>query len=451
MFNPHVSARLSSSSSESGSTKNQVNVVLVHINGLSQDCYKNENTFQNSMNQFLEEAVKKKTITENINANSVHCESEVKDISNINNETSIITNSITNNHGTIKHDAEIIIFPELIGAWLVALNEQPFIFLIPSQLIAMIFIAAANIIQFMRYFIVECFSYFIDLRHLTNLFSFVTWEGLIYRSIYKLKSQAMFEVYDKTFSEIAKQRRAYVVAGSIYLPKIEYNSKMKRLTNDGLYNQCVVYDPFGNIAHVSTKLFPSEDEYHLLTKRNKSVHINANNFCFNAKGLGRVCVLVGTDSWLDECYPWSSYNDDVKFNDDQDLSRVPQFIIVPAFSSPAVDWNRPWQGYPHHSVAMTGSNVQEFAVHQISPTLGELWKACLAHQAQQAPEMAFSQNNSTTKSPSSPYFVSCFCCGKLWSKDVFGESFIKLKQHKNLITCRSCLNFSLEVHTRVTL
>ncbi|KAG2389083.1 hypothetical protein C9374_014483 [Naegleria lovaniensis] len=434
------------SSPEETCAQKQVNVVLVHVNALSQDCYKNENTFQKSMNQFLEEALQSK---KTISLDSSHCESEIKDISNNNEKLMTITNTITNDHGEMKHVAEIIIFPELIGAWLVALNEQPFIFLIPSQLIAMIFIAAANIIQFMRYFIVECFSYFFDIRHLTNLFSFVTWEGLIYRSIYKLKAQIMFDIYDKTFSEMAKQRRAYIVAGSIYLPKIDYNSKMKRLTNEGLYNQCVIYDPFGNIAHVSTKLFPSEDEYYLLTKRNKNVHINANNFCVSTKGLGRICVLIGTDSWFDECYPWSSYNDNVKFNDKDTRYNVPQFVIIPAFSSPAVDWNRLWQGYHHYSVALpSATNVKELGDHLTSPTLGELWKARIIHQAQQALEMTSNQNKH--KSPSFPYFVSCFCSGKLWSKDVFGESFIKLN-HKNLIINQSCSNFSLPVHTEASL
>ena len=246
-----------------------------------------------------------------------------------------------------------------------------------------------------------------------------------------MKSQLMFDVYLSTFSEIAINRNAYVIAGSIYLPKIEYTHKFKRLTNDGFYNQSIVFDPRGNICHISVKAFPSEDEHYILTKQKDRI-FKSNDFTFEIEDFGRVILLIGYDSWYPNCYPTA-------ISKEKDM---PKLVIVPFLSSPANSWKECWQGFQDN-----GPLPQDFDEFNLanSTSLSDLWKG------DGAGLRIFKQNKTTSNQLStnndintSSYFICCQITGKIWSLSANGESFIRNSEKVLLETNLNGFNISIK-------
>ena len=352
---------------DSQSEMSSMRITVVHPTDLTQACYKNVHSFRETMHRHL------------------------------NNAFGVEGNEL--NWTRDRNQQEIIVFPELIGAWLVALNEKPFVFWIPSRLLAFIFIALSNMVSFVRFFIAEIWIYFSVMKRLSNVLNFEVWEGIVERSVFKLKSHVMFDVYVSIFSEIARKRKAYVVAGSIYLPKIVFNERWKRVTSEGLYNQSIVFDPRGNICHISIKQHPSEEEDMIVTN---SKHEEANTF--HIEGFGKVAVLICNDSWYPSCYPETTQD-------------VPSLIVIPSFSAPSTLWNNSWQGHQLNFPLPLDSD--ELNGHVNKTSLSQMWKE------DGSGNRIYKLINWTMQDPTHTHVVSCQASGKIWEISFMGDSFIR--------------------------
>lgn len=242
------------------------------------------------------------------------------------------------------NEGTIVVLPEYVGTWLVALGESQRVY------------RAAGIAQAMRALV------------LSNPFSFIRTlpsaeaDDAVKYTLFRMKAAPMAEVYHDTFSRLARKHAVTIVAGSIVLPSPGVSDGRLTICDGPLYNVSVVYQPGGS-AHESVvrKAFPIEAEQPF-TARASVAELPV----FDTPA-GRLGVLICADSW----YP-SSY-ESLK-------AKGVDFIAVPSYLSPSGVWGKPWRGYDG---APAPGDVDVRDVNKL--TEGEAWlKYALAGRAAQA-------------------------------------------------------------------
>jgi hypothetical protein len=208
----------------------------------------------------------------------------------------------------------IVVLPEYIGTWLVAVNEKKSIYSDTSLEHAMKMLAYSNPFEFIS---AEFRS------HSKNKKT---------EALFRMKSAAMLQIYQHTFSRLAKEFKISIVAGSIVLPDPSVESGIMKIDQKGrLYNVSAVFDTLGNVLSPLTKKRFLVDEEKSFTAAS-----NENETPIYKMPAGNLAILICADSWYPSVY--SSLKD-----------KKIDILAVPAFVEGENNWYRPWKGYTSSS------------------------------------------------------------------------------------------------------
>jgi predicted amidohydrolase len=204
----------------------------------------------------------------------------------------------------------IVVFPEYIGSWLVAVNEKKKIYDSGTSINdALTLEVCSNIFKFIP-------AYFSS--HSADK----TKEAL-----FKMKQPEMAAIYQRVFSRLASNYTVTIVAGSVVLEQPSINENGILTTGTGkLFNTSVVFNTVGRpVAPLIKKIFPILDEKGF-TCAADSMQIPL----FNTAA-GKLAVLVCADSWFPAAY--------------QQLNKKADVIAIPSLGGPDSIWNSLWNGY----------------------------------------------------------------------------------------------------------
>ncbi len=278
----------------------------------------------------------------------------------------------------------LIVLPEYLGAWLVAVDEPDWVFRFPDINTAM----SRLIIRHPFRFIGQLFSSLV-LSDFKGPF-----RGYVQRSVFIMQAERIREAFQETFSELAKIYRVWIVAGSVLLPEAEIKAgrivfvAARTGAKFNLMNQGFVFNPTGSAVLVSKKVFPVQEELVFMDAG------SVGELSVIDTDLGRLGVLVCADSWYPACY---------RVLDGLGVD----IIAVPGFVSPADRWESPWKGYDPPASAppdvlpgdTTGTNLEK--------TMWEKYALC-----------------GRMKSTDAVLGVNSFLIGSFWSLTGGGQSNI---------------------------
>ena len=207
----------------------------------------------------------------------------------------------------------IVAFPEHIGTWLAALGAGPRV------------LQAPTLDQAMRQLVLRRLPAFVPtlLRALAKSDA----PDKIQYSLFAMRAHEMAQVYQETFSRLARGYEVSIVAGSIVLPAARIQDGVLRIGNGSLHNTSVVYDPAGRALSPPTrKAFPVTSELPFVTPATPS------QLPVYSLPAGRLAVLICADAWYPEPYR-------VIAAQEADL------LVVPSYSPGDGHWSAPWAGY----------------------------------------------------------------------------------------------------------
>jgi predicted amidohydrolase len=224
-------------------------------------------------------------------------------------------------------DDTIVVFPELIGTWLVIANEKEELYEAQTLNEAMQLMVLSNLPSFVE--------------------TYTTAQGQdkIVDSLFRMKAGSMADIYQETFADLAEEYGVTIVAGSIYLPdpQIE-NGEMVPGSGD-IQNVSAVFRPDGTLyPNLIRKVFLTHDEIPFAGSGEVEQQLT-----FDTPA-GKVGVLICADSWYLEPYETLAV-------------QKPEIIIVPNNYVNDIGWDAPWGGYDSHP---TPGDVDQSDVGQIS-------------------------------------------------------------------------------------
>lgn len=274
----------------------------------------------------------------------------------------------------------VIIFPEYIGSWLVAMEQKSSVYEQTNLTDAMTAVITANLFKF-------CVAYMTAPSGTKAKDKYAA---------FAMKAKPIAQTFDEIFSELAKEFKVTIVAGSIVLPEptLDEAGSLK-IERGKLYNTSIVYNPEGKIqAPLVKKIFPIDEEAGFTTPGDKSqVPI------FNTPA-GKLAVLVCADSWYPEAY--SKLSEEVKM------------IAVPSLGAVDSVWNAPWNGYNGFKAP---SDVDTSDYKKI--TEGEAWqKYSMGPRAGKA---------------HIPFGMNVFFTGNMWGKKAEGRVLILTRDALNVL------------------
>lgn len=205
----------------------------------------------------------------------------------------------------------VILYPDYIGTWLVLLGEKH---------------ALAE-----KETIKEAISTFIFSNAFDYFLGYIKTgkeEDKSVSAIIRMKSKVMASVYYNTFSELAKETKSYIVAGSIVLPgPYVSDGKLYIENKKNLYNASFVFGPDGNIfGEPILELYPNSSELKFITEP-ESKKVQTIDLPFV-----KSTVLIGQDSWYPELY-------------NQAISSGSEIILVPSFQTGTKSMENLWKGF----------------------------------------------------------------------------------------------------------
>ena len=205
----------------------------------------------------------------------------------------------------------IVLFPEYIGTWLVLEGEKHVLAKKGTMKEALTTMVLSNFFDF-------SLAYLKTSKDVDRAAS----------AIFRMKAKSMANSYFLTFSELAKESKIHIAAGSIILPdpavvegKIYVNPK------GPLYNAAFVFGPDGKvIGDPILKAFPIDSEIPFLTAGIPG-KIQTLDLPF-----AKTSVLVCADSWYPEAYLAAN-------------SQNAELILVPSFCTGNGAMDILWKGY----------------------------------------------------------------------------------------------------------
>ena len=205
----------------------------------------------------------------------------------------------------------IVLFPEYIGTWLVLEGEKHVLAKKGTMKEALTTMVWSNLFDF-------SLAYLKTNKEADRAAS----------AIFRMKAKSMANSYFLTFSELAKESKIHIAAGSIILPdpavvdgKIYVNPK------GPLYNAAFVFGPDGKvIGDPILKAFPIDSEIPFLTAGIPG-EIQTLDLPF-----AKTSVLVCADSWYPEAYLAAN-------------SQNAELILVPSFCTGDGAMDILWKGY----------------------------------------------------------------------------------------------------------
>lgn len=175
----------------------------------------------------------------------------------------------------------------MIGTWLFITNSnffayKSYIILIPMFILFLIF-----------------HPFFIILLIQNLLSRKWTFVGTLKRTLFKYHSKKIFNLYTSIFSEVAKEKKVWIVAGSCILPRVELSGSNLGVhnTNEGLYNISMIFNPNGKVVHIIFKHHLVAEELEFLDQGSID-EIQP----FDIPKIGKLGLLICADSWFTESY-----------------------------------------------------------------------------------------------------------------------------------------------------
>lgn len=210
----------------------------------------------------------------------------------------------------LLNDSTIVILPEYLGTWLVAVNEKKALYKDTSVTDAMQRIALSNIWSFG--------------------WAYLNAKGKnkAEDAVFRMKATKMLDAYQHTFTKLAKEFGVTIVAGSIVLPQPEVKDGIIIIHNGGkLYNISAVFDRNGKV------LAPLTRKKALIEKEKSfTENVNSSTFPVYTTIAGKLGVLISTDAWFPENYATLQ-------------KKHATLLSVPAFSVGNNAWDSIWKGY----------------------------------------------------------------------------------------------------------
>ncbi len=204
------------------------------------------------------------------------------------------------------NEKTIIVFPEYIGTWLVLSDMPEEVYLARDLRSAMKLVIKNNLRNFSKNFI-----YSLNVK----------------KSIFKMRSDDMAQIYQNVFSRLAKKYKVTMIAGSIVLPEPFVEKRSLKIIKGSLFNISVVYDPRGKVlGKVIKKVFLTKEEKTFLSEG------SIEELPVFETDAGRLGVAICADSWYPQIYK--------KFSEDN-----VEILAVPSYVFGDGAWKKRWKGY----------------------------------------------------------------------------------------------------------
>ncbi len=260
----------------------------------------------------------------------------------------------------------VVVFPEYIGSWLVIANEKKAVYQAKTMKSAMKTLVLSNLFSFLKEVVKS------------------PAQDKVKYSLFKMKAPVMAQIYQNTFSVLAKKYQVHIVAGSILLPEPKLETGNLILGEGPLYNISLVYQPNGQpYNQLVKKVYPTEEEQPFVAQGPKT------ELPVFQTSLGTLGVVICADAW----YP-STYEVLQK--------KQVEIITVTSFGSSYLEKWKGYSGYP------APQDVELNDIQKI--TKREAWlKYTLPNRI---------------KSTKASYGVNSFLHGKLWDISNNGYSFV---------------------------
>jgi len=205
----------------------------------------------------------------------------------------------------------VVVFPEYVGAWLVAVGERPGVHRATTVASAMGALARAHPLAFTRHWLRA------GARDRARA------------ALFRLKAEEMAAAYEATFSALARTYGVTIVAGSIILPAPRLEGGRLVAGTGPLANVAVVYRSDGAAVGLSRKVYPTAEEAAFIAPGRVEDIPVLNTGC------GKMGVLVCADAWYPEPYEVLR-------------SKGAEIVAVVSYSPGDDAWSRPWRGYSGH-------------------------------------------------------------------------------------------------------
>ena len=270
--------------------------------------------------------------------------------------------------GWIIPKKTIVVYPEFVGTWLVAVDEAEALY------------SKSTLDQAMQGLVLRSpFSFLSAYFHASGT-------DKLKSALFKMKAAKMASIYFEVFSGLAKKYRVTIVPGSTILPGA--NIKAGNLLIDvskELNSVSIIFKPDGTpYSNIVKKAFLVPTEQSFLTKGDSM------DLPVFETPAGRLAVFICADSWYPESY------EAVK-------QKQVDFIAVPSYLEKDLASEAPWHGY---TAGKAPSDVNLADVGRL--TEGQAWlKYALAGRA---------------RSTSVKYGLNVFLRGSLWELGSDGAS-----------------------------
>ncbi|MFT4032537.1 MAG: hypothetical protein QM669_08955 [Siphonobacter sp.] len=224
----------------------------------------------------------------------------------------------------------IVVLPENLGTWLVAMDEKRSVYTTRSISEAMQILVYSNVFAFASARIQAP-------REIEDKAGY---------SIFAMKAPDMANTYQSVFSQLAQTYDVTIVAGSILLPSPAIVENKLVVGGGPLYSVCGIFKPDGSLSDLIQKAYPTESEKPLVAPGN--LH---NNPLIRTPA-GNLAVIIGNDSWASVAYA------DIH-------KKGANLVVVPAYEKLANSWLIPWHGYDGFPTPQDGrSSIDSLRVGQ---------------------------------------------------------------------------------------
>jgi predicted amidohydrolase len=269
----------------------------------------------------------------------------------------------------------VVVFPEYIGTWLVAMHEKRALYEKETITDAMTLMALSNLFQ-VGYHAVTAPP--VNDRMAYGLFA--------------MKAEKVCTAYQNIFSRLSKKYGCTIVAGSVVLPEPFIENGELRTKKGQLFNVTALFDANGKImSPLVKKMFPISAE------QGFTCQADLQQTPVFSTPAGRLAVLICADSWYPQAY--------------ESLTGKADLIAIPSLADTDSVWRSAWQGYNGFAAP---ADVDMSDYRRISE--GEAWAKY--SMGKRAPEAGIHQG------------INVFFTGDIW--DMHPEGRILTLQNDSL-------------------